>query len=217
MSARRRVLTLVASVAAILASLHLPPVLAQATWPLPGPLARIPELYWSNAWRLLLVGALALSAPLQSGLSLGSVREHWRGVLLVCGGPVVVVVCVYGFLPVQPFENASTVIWTLIPLNEDLLHFGFVYGLLARAWEGRVAERVPLRWPLLLTASLFALAHLNNLGALPTGYVVFQVGYAFLGGLLTGLARQWTGSILYGLATHVAINGWVWLVSTGAA
>jgi hypothetical protein len=65
-----------------------------------GPLAGVPGLTWpvTRALALLTLGlALALPDPSRSGLTLGlrGLRSHWRGVLLVCGLPVLATAAVF--------------------------------------------------------------------------------------------------------------------------
>jgi membrane protease YdiL (CAAX protease family) len=40
--------------------------------------------------------------------------------------------------------------------------------------------------------------------------VALQVPVTFLGWILAGLARQWTGSILYGTISHMGVNFIAW-------
>jgi membrane protease YdiL (CAAX protease family) len=161
---------------------------------------------------LLAMGlGLALSAPRRSGLTLGSVRAHWRGVLIVCGGPVLVTAAVYPMLPERPFTGASWSLWAVSPLAQDLVFIGYLYGRLARAFPGPVHPRLPWSRALLVTAMFFAIWHVPNLSSIMSaGYVGFQLAYAAVGLAIVGLSRQWTGSILYAWLTHAAVNAIAW-------
>lgn len=156
---------------------------------------------------LVMAAMLCLPTPRECGLGLGAIREHRRGVLLVCGGPIVLAAIVYPLLPERPFAHAGIGMWTISPLAQDLLFSGFVYGYLRRAFPGRLFG-MPIDQALVLSAMCFALWHVPNLGreGMSWGYALFQVLYTGVGALVGGLARQWTGSIWYGLATHVANN-----------
>jgi membrane protease YdiL (CAAX protease family) len=76
-----------------------------------------------------------------------------------------------------------------------------------------VHPRVPIARALLLTAMYFALWHTPNLFALPPGYFLFQLFYTGVLSMIPGLARQWTGSIYYGIMTHAAVNFIAWYAS----
>ena len=155
---------------------------------------------------LAIAALLCLSAPRQSGLCIGAIRQHWRGVLLVCGGPIVLAAIVYPNLPERPFAGAPFTMWTISPLAQDLLFPGFLYGWLVHAFPQRLG-RLPWNVAMLLTAALFALWHVPNFGrGMSIGFVCFQLAYTGLGALVIGLARVWTGSIWYGLVTHCANN-----------
>ena len=164
---------------------------------------------------LLAIGlCLALSAPRRSGLQLGSLRAHWRGVLLVCGVPILLCALVYPNLPERPFAGAHWGMWAVSPLAQDLVFIGFLYGQLERVFPGCIHPRLALSWGLVLTSLFFALWHLPNLSSTMSGaYVAFQMCYVVAGLVVIGLSRQWTGSILYATATHSAVNAIAWLSS----
>lgn len=174
----------------------------------------IPGGYWAPALRLLLGLLLVLPAPRRYGLVIGDIRRHWKGVLLVCGGPVLLTALVYPRLPVRPFEGASSSMWALSPLAQDLIFIGWMYGFLERRLPPRVHRRIPVTGALLAGAIFFAAWHLPNLaGRMPTGYVLFQLAYTAAGYLVVGLSRQWTGSLLYATLAHSAGNAIAWATS----
>jgi membrane protease YdiL (CAAX protease family) len=156
---------------------------------------------------------LALSTPQRSGLRMGSIREHWRGVMLVCGGTVLAAALVYPQLPVRPWGNAAIAMWTLSPLAQQLFFFGYIYGRLDATFPGHVHVRVPVARALLLTTMYFALWHTPNFFTLPFGYVVFQLFYTGVLAIVPGLARQWTGSVYYGVLAHAGVNFIAWYAS----
>jgi len=156
---------------------------------------------------------LASSAPRRSGLQIGAIGEHWRGVLLVCGGAVLATAVVYPQLSVRPWGDASITMWTLSPIAQQLMFFGYIYGRLESSFPGYVHARVPLARALLLTTFYFALWHTPNFFTLPFGYVIFQLFYTGVLAIIPGLARQWTGSIYYGLLAHAGVNFIAWYAS----
>jgi len=76
----------------------------------------------------------------------------------------------------------------IIPLVEELALRGLIFN--------RMREDLPITTALLLQAMVFSLLHLNPL----------QAGYAFIGGLLLGLAYLWTGSLLIPVIMHISWN-----------
>ena len=153
---------------------------------------------------------LTLGCWRRSGLRIGNIRGHWKKVLLVCSVPIALTALVYPNLTDRPFANYGMGMWLTDPLGQELVFTGYLYGRFEQLVPGRVHKRLPISWALVMTAVFFSLMHLSHLGSTPTGYVYFMLCYTFLGMLLGGLARQWTGSILYGLVTHMAVNCIAW-------
>ena len=168
---------------------------------------------WAFAGLQLAIGlSLALSAPVRSGLRIGNIRSHWKKVLLVCGLPVAVAGIVYPLLPFRPFADQPITVWILSPLAQDLVFIGYLYGCFEGSAAGFLHKRVRIRWSLVLTAALFSLHHFSGYGYWPAGFVTLQIVYTFVGLLLIGLSRQWTGSILYAAATHTCVNLIAWAI-----
>lgn len=169
---------------------------------------------WYVSILFVVVGLLlTLPARERSGLRVGRIREHWRGVLLVCGGAVLATAVVYPQLSVRPFADQPATMWTLSPLGQQLIFLGYLYGRLEQAFPGHVHPRVPLARALALTGCFFALWHVPNFLSLPAGYVLFQLFYTGVLAIIPGLSRQWTGSIYYALMTHAAVNFIAWYAS----
>jgi membrane protease YdiL (CAAX protease family) len=163
----------------------------------------------------LLAFGLLLSLPTRerSGLRVGSIREHGRRVLLVCGLPPLLTALVYPNLPVRPFSGAYFTMWLVSPLAQTTVFLGFLYGYLEPRFPGYVHPRVPVRWALALTMLLFALWHVPNFLGMAPGYVWFQLFYTGVLGIVPALSRQWTGSIWYAALCHSAVNFVAWASS----
>lgn len=176
-------------------------------------LKALPWIWYVSLLFLVAGLALALSAPEKSGLQVGAIRAHWKKVLLVCGGSVLVVAAVYPQLPTRPFDGASATMWLISPAAQELLFLGYLYGRLERAFPGYVHSKIPLAKALVITMFFFALWHLPNFFGIPAAYVLFQLFYTGVLGIIPGLSRQWTGSIYYAVVTHSAINFIAWYAS----
>lgn len=162
---------------------------------------------------LILMGlVLVLPAPRESGLCIGRIREHWKGVLLLTAGPVLITALIYPWLPVRPFRDADVNMWLTSPLAQDLFFGGVIYRLLRPHFSGRVHPRLPFEWVLPVGGVFFAAWHLQNFAYFPVRYSCFQLLYTWAGYTVIGLTRQWTGSFLYVTAAHMAGNFVVWYV-----
>jgi len=174
------------------------------------PLAAVNYAYLcALAFGLLLTG----SSLRRSGLRLGTTRGCLAPTLLVCGGFVLLAAVVYPRLPVRPFRGLPAGMWLISPLAQELVFTGYLYGRLEPLFQSYVHPRVRVRWALVVTGLCFAAWHLHNLGKLPTPFVAFQLAYTFVGFVVVGLSRQWTGSILYATLTHSAVNWIAWSTS----
>jgi membrane protease YdiL (CAAX protease family) len=200
-----------------------------AVWAVPGwVLQVVPVPYWpthalgrplpyDEVWSVrhdavfLLLGALLVAPdPRRYGVCLGSFWPNRYRVLLVTGGPLLVTFAAAPFVALPPFPAS---IWLVSPLAQQLVFNGYLLARMDEAFPGTAVRRIDMRWGVPITAGLFSLWHIPNFLGWPAGFVAFQLLYTFAGGLLIGLSRQWTGSILYGIAAHVIANGYCWWLS----
>lgn len=168
------------------------------------------------AWEflLLLLGlVLVLPNPRRSGLCIGRLQGRAFHVLLVCGVPPILTALVYPQLPVRPFGRFGWEMWMVSPLAQDLVFLGFLYGRLEPLFPGAVHRKLPVHTVLPVAALFFAAWHLPNLLTMAPEYVGFQLAYTWSGFVLTGLSRQWTGSLLYATVSHSAVNLIAWLTT----
>lgn len=164
---------------------------------------------------ILLLFGLVLVVPTRrrSGLRLGSIRTHWRWVLLVCGIPPLLTAIIYPQLPVRPFAGASMSMWLISPLAQSLVFIGFIYGRLEPLFASYIHPRLHIRWALVITVLLFGLWHAPGWISLPAWYAVFQFFYTSVAYIVPALSRQWTGSIFYVVLCHSAVNFIAWYAS----
>jgi hypothetical protein len=173
---------------------------------------------WLNQARfsdlvLILMGlVLCLPDPKGSGLCIGRIREHWRKVLIVIGGPLLLTAIVYPLLPYRPFQGVDLSMWLTSPPAQDLFFGGVIYRILRPHFSGRVVSWLPFEWVLPIGGVFFAAWHLQNFAHFATWYVFFQLVYTWAAYTFVGLTRQWTGSLLYVTFGHMAGNFLVWYV-----
>jgi membrane protease YdiL (CAAX protease family) len=160
---------------------------------------------------LIAVGLmLTLPAPRASGLRIGRIREHGKGVALVIGVPILLTAIVYPRLSDRPFAKSDISIWLTSPLAQDLIFGGVIYRILRPHFSARVHPALPFEWVLPIGGLFFAAWHLQNFAFLNWQYVVFQLVYTWAAYTFVGLTRQWTGSLLYVTLAHMAGNFIAW-------
>lgn len=157
---------------------------------------------------------LTLPDPRGSGLCIGRIREHWKKVAFVIGGPLLLTAIVYPQLPDRPFRGADLSMWLTSPLAQDLFFGGVIYRILRPHFSSRVVSWLPFEWALPVGGLFFAAWHLQNLAYFPLWYVFFQLLYTWAAYTFVGLTRQWTGSLLYVTSAHMLGNFIVWYVDT---
>ena len=208
--ARQRVWLLVGVAITVLAHVF-PEWLYSATWVhFPRALKAAGPSNWYDVCALAYGLLLTLPCPRRSGLHFGQIAGRRCRVALACGLPVLAAAVVYPQLPVRPFAGSSVGMWLISPLAQDLVFMGFLYSRYETVFPGHIHPKVPIARALVLAALFFSMWHLVNLGRVPAPYLLFQLAYTFAGGVITGLARQWTGSVLYTAAAHMAVNWIAW-------
>jgi membrane protease YdiL (CAAX protease family) len=160
-------------------------------------------LIWTLVFSLLLVSA----SPRYYGLRIGQIRRYWGRTALVCLTPVVLTAVIYPHLGLKQYlAGGPAGLWLVSPLAQDIIFMGYLFAKFDELFPWQIHRRIGVRWGLVLACFFFAFWHLPSLGALPVGYFVFQLCYTFVGGFVTGLSRQWTGSLIYCTAAHMAVN-----------
>ncbi len=93
-----------------------------------------------------------------------------------------------------------------LPCRSEPGFLGYIYTHTEDVCPHYIHPRVPIRWALVITALCFAAWHTPNFASITSWYVAFQLLYTFAGCMFTGLVRQWTGSIIYIIPVHMAVN-----------
>ena len=100
--------------------------------------------------------------------------------------------------------------WLIGPPSEDLVFSGFLFGKFDQLWPGPIARWLPVHWGVVVSAIYFSLWHAQNFESMDSTFVCQQMAYTFAGGIVLGLTRQWTGSILFVTLTHMIVNFIAW-------
>ncbi len=157
---------------------------------------------------LILAVLLTMWAPRTFGLTWAKTWEARRVVAIVGGSMTVVAIVGMLFIRV-PFYGGSSAVFVCVPLMEELLFRGFLFAVLDDAF--------PRRWKLgrfrfatatVVTAVAFGLWHLGGLRLPSDGFILFQVIYTAIAGLLFAIMREATGSIWAPWSVHFVVNAW---------
>ena len=172
-------------------------------------------LEWIGRYRITSLATCAVlylvSGPARS-YKLPARSTRWRLVALIaCVWFIPDLLMVYvARVPVPALRSAPDFVAFLFTglLAEELLFRGAIYQLaertLPRAYV-TIGERMPL-WPIVVSALLFSLAHLQYYGFAITGPAIAQVSYTLIMGLMWGPLRYLTLSIWPAIAFHVVTN-----------
>jgi len=164
---------------------------------------------WPYYLSLLSLGLiLAVWAPRTFGLAWARTWTHRKVALVVGGGMTVTAITGMLFVRV-PFHGGSVAIYLCVPLAEELLFRGFLFAVVAdafpRTWRFG-------RWRVgaatLVTSLAFGLWHLGGFHLPADGFIVFQVIYTTIAGLLFAFMREQTGSIWAPWLVHFVVNWW---------
>ena len=166
------------------------------------------ELGVSNLWHMFVLGCgvvLILCAPRKMGLRLGTIRKHlaligWVSVVAFAASALGA-----SMLSENPFSDAPPGLYLMTPIGEELIFRGFMFTLLLWAFPTQ-KTRVGLSCAVVGSALLFGLWHLAMQGTVTVGFIWVQAGYTAMAGLLLGILRERTGSILPSITTHMGSN-----------
>lgn len=103
----------------------------------------------------------------------------------------------FGFTDYFNAVKFPIVFFIVTPIAEELLFRGWMYGQVQK-WQ--------LGSPIVISAILFGLHHLQYFSYGLSGFAIFQVMYTIALGLLFGKMRQLSGSIYLGILIHIIIN-----------
>lgn len=188
----------------------------------PNDVGWLPFATWSPRIRdfsLLGFGAVLVAvAPRRSGLTFGNRRTR-RAALIACALVVALALGVrFGVFDFAGLNEMrlrlvrgcpSLTSWAVSPLAQELIFTGFVLGYLQEHFPKRVHPNLPVTGAVVMTALLFGLWHFVPDHTSPfasADFTAFRFAYTVGGMLVYGVVRLWTGSILYSVITHTAVN-----------
>jgi membrane protease YdiL (CAAX protease family) len=111
--------------------------------------------------------------------------------------------------PGNPFKRMGFVIWTVTPIQEEILFRGFLYALLLRIFKRSPDSSLKEMLPVFILGALwFSLWHLSPLAVVKYGWRIIgiQLVSTFFAGILFNGLRHWTRSIWLVIPVHAAGN-----------
>lgn len=148
-----------------------------------------------------------LWAPRFFGYQLGTTTRHWKmllGMTVFFVSAPLLYRLIFGETPFS--ANTWLFEGIVVPLAEE----GFFRGILLSMFLWGFGQIYPAKtadWLAIIFSTLiFATMHLKNLGEYPSGFILFQVGFATILGLAFGYTRVKTGSIYPAFLLHSLFN-----------
>lgn len=164
---------------------------------------------WPYMLSMLSLGVMLTAwSPRAMGLGWGDTWKERRFVAVVGGGMTLVSVVVMLWVR-APLYGGSSSFYLVGPLYEELLFRGFLFAV--------VVDAFPRTWRIgslrigtatLITGVAFGVWHLGGLQWPADGFILFQVIYTTIAGVLFALMRERTGSLWPCLLVHFLVNLW---------
>lgn len=169
-----------------------------------GPLAR-GAIY--SSYLLLLALPVISRNPAGYGLGLADAPRRWRLVLGVTVGMAALTAAVLTLVRATPYADANWVSEVVIvPLTEELFFRAVLLTWLLSALRRLHPPRTAAALAVAINAGAFAVAHSANLLSLPASFVLPQVAYAAVVGLVAATAMLKTSSVYPAILVHAAVN-----------
>ena len=157
---------------------------------------------------LLLIGlAITLWRPGGFGLGLGDTIRRWRLVAAAVVGMAALTVVVLLVMSPTPYADAS---WinevVIVPVSEELVFRAVLFSALLAAMSRLHPPATAALLAIGINAGAFGLGHAANLFWLPAAFVVPQVAYAVVIGLVAAFVMLKTRSVYPAILVHAAVN-----------
>jgi len=110
---------------------------------------------------------------------------------------------------VNHFQKMGFTIWTITPVQEEIIFRGFLYAFLLRIFHRSPDSSLREVFPVLVLGAVwFSLWHLSPYAITKYGWgiVVTQVVLTLFAGIIFNALRHWTGSIWLVIPVHAAGN-----------
>jgi len=162
---------------------------------------------FSDAVWLFVALIVAVWSPRFFGYQIGDIFKH-KKMLVVLTAIFLLIPIFYRFIAGDtPF---STNTWffegVVVPIAEEGFFRGIIYAMMLKGFSEIYSQRNAELIAIIISALSFAILHLANIGSYPTQFVIFQVLYSIIFGLLFGYSRMKTKSIYPSIIFHAILN-----------
>jgi membrane protease YdiL (CAAX protease family) len=160
-----------------------------------------------SSYLLLIGSAVVARSAAAYGIRLGDTLTHWRTVVIAVGGMAALTTGVLLLVPTTPYADAHWVNEVVIvPVTEELVFRGVLVTTLLVVLSRLHRSSTAAALAVVIGAVAFALGHAANALSLPVSFVVAQVTYAVVIGLVAGTMMVRTRSIIPAILVHAAVN-----------
>jgi membrane protease YdiL (CAAX protease family) len=141
------------------------------------------------------------------GYQIGSVVKHWK-LLLGLAIFFVAAPLLYRLIAGETPFGANTWFFegVVVPIAEEGLFRGILFSMLLWGFAKLFSPRISELLAIIIGSLIFASGHLNNLGHYPAGFILFQVGFSIIVGLVFSYSRAKTASIYPPMILHALFN-----------
>jgi membrane protease YdiL (CAAX protease family) len=162
---------------------------------------------FSDAVWLSVALFVAVLMPRFFGYQIGDTFKHKKvliGMLLFFAGTPLVYRLLMGGIPFS--ANTWFFEGIVVPFTEEGFFRGIIFTVMLWGLGKIYSERTAQILALIISTFIYAFFHLGNIGTYPTGFILFQVSYSIIFGLLFGYSRLTTRSIYPAILFHAIVN-----------
>jgi len=161
----------------------------------------------SDAVWLFVALIVAAWNPRFFGYQFGEINKHKKMLALLAAFFVLTPIIYRLSAGNTPF---STNTWffegIVVPVAEEGFFRGIILSMMLNGFSKIYSLRKTEIIAIIISALSFAVLHLANIGSYPTQFVIFQVCYSIIFGLLFGYSRVKTRSIYPAIVLHALLN-----------
>ena len=162
---------------------------------------------FSDAVWLFVALIVAAWSPRFFGYQTGEIFKHKKMLIILTAIFLLVPISYRLIAGDTPF---STNTWffegIVVPIAEEGFFRGIIYAMMFTGFSEIYSQRNAEWNAIIISALSFAILHLANIGSYPTSFVIFQVFYSTIFGLLFGYSRMKTKSIYPAIVFHAILN-----------
>lgn len=164
------------------------------------------DIFSDTAW-LFVAFIVAIWSPRLFGYQTGEIFNH-KKILILFAVFFFITPMVYRFIAGNtPF---STNTWffegIIVPFAEEGFFRGVIFTMMLQGFSKIISLRNSELFAIIISTLSYAILHLANIGTYPTQFVIFQIFYSIIFGLIFGYSRMKTKSIYPSIIFHAILS-----------